>query len=190
MPIESRDFGQDLTHIFDETSLAAVMEGCDTVTDFIDYLTAREELYKTASRSGSTAGKRIYSQSSFTGDGNFPPELRGRGRLPGSVWREFTAKSEYRAKKEEDWVSYVWDRIIDHVADEALAGNLEFGGSLSEVEVGLRTMAKEDRFSRRLLAADYVDFLERSNEIESRMTVSPSGVAYVFRGRPSAISSR
>jgi hypothetical protein len=54
----------------------------------------------------------------------------------------------------------------------------------SREEVGLRTMAKEDRFSRRLLAADYVDFLERSNEIESRMTVSPSGVAYVFLAKP------
>jgi hypothetical protein len=58
------------------------------------------------------------------------------------VWRGFSEKEEVRAKREADRVSYVWDEIINHVAGEALAGNLEFGEALTETEIILRTMAK------------------------------------------------
>jgi hypothetical protein len=42
--IESRDYGDGFVHVLDELSLAALIEGCDTVTDLVGYLAAREEL--------------------------------------------------------------------------------------------------------------------------------------------------
>jgi hypothetical protein len=45
-------------------------------------------------------------------------------------------------------------------------------------------MAREDRLARRCLAKSFLEFIQRSNEIESRMVISPSGIVYVFLAKP------
>lgn len=53
---------------------------------------------------------------------------------------------------------------------------------LDERETVLRTMAREDRFARRLLARGFNEFMARAAaaEIRARQVHSPSGVVYVF----------
>jgi hypothetical protein len=183
--LRSADFGKGFVHVFDETSLAAVISECDTVTDFIAYLSAKETLYGKGVEIIFDSGGEEDLLALYVHRGRqFPPEMKGRVLLPGTNWVDFTAKDEYRAKKAADRVSYVWDGLVDHVATQALAGDLEFGSSLTETEVGLRTMAREDRFSRRLLADAWMEFLDPAKKVESRLFVSPSGVAYVFLALP------
>jgi len=59
---------------------------------------------------------------------------------------------------------------------------MEYSNSLDEDELGPRVMARENRFSRRMLASTLADFLDaaRAEEVRSRMTASLSGVGYVF----------
>ena len=56
----------------------------------------------------------------------------------------------------------MWDRLIDQFADDILKDNLEPGASPSNEEQALRYMAREDRFSRRLLAEAFKEFLGES----------------------------
>jgi hypothetical protein len=184
MPIESHDFGKGFVHVFDEASFAAVLGELDTVTDFIAYLTAKEELYRSGVEMTFDGGEEDLLAVYLHRGRKFPPEFKGRGRLRRELWNDLTSKAEYRAKKIEDRISYAWDGIVDHVAEQALAGRLEFGPSLTNAELSLRVMAREDRFARRCLAKSFLEFIQRSNEIESRMVVSPSGVAYVFLAKP------
>jgi hypothetical protein len=52
---------------------------------------------------------------------------------------------EYSKRKEANASSPVWDNLIERFSQDALQGNLEFGGLLSDTERALRQMASEDR---------------------------------------------
>ncbi|VVB94792.1 Uncharacterised protein [uncultured archaeon] len=103
-----------------------------------------------------------------------------------NLWEEFIKRREYQAKKEADKESYVWDRLIEVFCNDYLNGNLEFGNSLNEVEKVMRTMARENRFERRLLGKYFIDFMELASQkkVRARIFPSPSGVAYVLLACP------
>jgi hypothetical protein len=63
-----------------------------------------------------------------------------------NIWDEIIKKPEYKAKKEADKDSYMWDRLIEHLSQDALNNNLEFGPDLNESELVFRAMARENRF--------------------------------------------
>jgi len=182
--IESRDFGKGFVHVFDEPSLTAVLAELDTVTDFVSYLTAKEELYQSGVLVEFAGGEEDLLALYLHRGRQFSLPATGKVKLPDSLWKDFICKDEYKAKKEADKISYAWDRLVSHIGDHALVGTLEFGSCLTGDEIVLRVMAKEHRFARRILAAGFLDFLNRSNKIESRMCVSPSGIVYVFLAMP------
>jgi hypothetical protein len=72
------------------------------------------------------------------------------------------------------------------VAKFILSGEMEFGKTLSENEIVLRYLVRENRFARRLLSDAFKEFSElaRAGEVMARMTSSPSGVGYVFFAPP------
>ena len=105
--------------------------------------------------------------------------------IESDAWSEFQQKEEYLAKEEADRVSYLWDRLIEKLASDFQAGQIEFGPGLPEAERALRTMAREDRFSRRLLGEAFKEFIELSRtQAFARMTCSPSGILYVYLAAP------
>jgi hypothetical protein len=182
-PIASRDYGRGFVHVLDELSLAALIDGCNTVTDFIAYLTAREALNR--------AGVEIEFESDDGGENDlvalylengrrFPAVPNGRLRVPDGLWLDFIDRPEVRAKRDADRVSYVWDRIIQHEWGVVRGGDVELGGLLTDTEIALRTMAREDRLARRALAESFVEVVRGSDGIDSTTTLSPSGAAYVF----------
>ena len=91
-------------------------------------------------------------------------------------------KPEVIAKTREDQVSYAWDRLIESISADILTDNLEFGGLLDNAELVIRTMAREDRFSRRQLGTAFTEFLRLAaeGEIKARSLTASSGVQYVF----------
>ncbi|GFP32526.1 hypothetical protein HKBW3S42_00830 [Candidatus Hakubella thermalkaliphila] len=103
-----------------------------------------------------------------------------------NLWVEFTKKGQYQAKKEVDKVSYLWDRLIETFCNDFQKGDLAFGNSLTEVEKVTRVMAREDRFSRRILGKEFIEFIELASQqkVRSRVMPSPSGILYVFLACP------
>ncbi|MFH1940708.1 MAG: hypothetical protein ABIL68_01290, partial [bacterium] len=69
---------------------------------------------------------------------------------------------------------------------DILHGNLEFGPELNDSEIAVRTMARENRFGRRLLGKSFVEFYElaREKEVRSRIALGHSDVTYVFLAMP------
>jgi len=99
-----------------------------------------------------------------------------------NLWSGFISKPEYKAKKEADSDSYIWDRIVSRLSDDILRGHIEFGPILSESEIALRIMTREDRFNRRMLGKAFNEFYElaRQKKVRSRMVLGMSDVTYVF----------
>jgi len=96
-----------------------------------------------------------------------------------TLWQGFRKRPEYQAKSVADHDSYFWDRLIEVFT----RNEPEIGPSLTEAEIAIRVMAREDRFSRRLLGKSCRELFE-GRRIRSRMQMSPSGVAYVLLAVP------
>jgi hypothetical protein len=184
-PLVFGDFGRGFVHVFDEKSLAIIMGELDTVSDFVAYLASKEDLYKSGVETH-FAGSEEDLFAFYLHRGRKFPDDADVLVVTDGIWEELENKEQYRARKLADKLSYAWDRIIDKIADDVLKGTLEFGPALNDSERGLRVMARENRFARRILGKAFMEFMDlaSANKVRSRMIVSLSDVAYVFLAMP------
>jgi hypothetical protein len=180
------DFGNGFIHVFDEISLEATMSELDTITDFVTYLTDKESFYE--------QGKQIV----FSGEENLLAfYLLNKRNFPDNVdylvvdddwWEGFQNNSQVKAKKDLDKISYVWDRLIELInkdfREDGLTSAIPNSNiTLSNVELLVRAMARENRFSRRMFGKAYIDFLELSKkkQVKSRsINGTTSEILYLF----------
>ncbi len=182
VPMFYGDLGKGFVHVFDETSFLLILEELDTISDFIDYLSAKEELYTSGTKTPLLAGEENLLALYLSEGKKFPTNFDSL-LIDNNMWDSFVSSPSYKNKERADEDSYVWDRLIEHFCKNALNNNLDFG-TLNQTELVLRILAKENRFSRRILGKAFKDFLESSKKIESRMVKSQSGVVYVFLALP------
>lgn len=178
--VDQGDFGKGFVHVLDDSSLAIVMSELDTITDFAEYLEAKEALVKSGTKlvlkgaEPDLLAVYIHRGRAFTTNAEFL-------LVEGDLWAQLTSKPEWRARREADSSSYVWDALIERIASDVLGPGLEFG-TADQAEESLRIMARENRFFRRILADDFNDFMAAAakKEIRARKAQSPSGVLYVL----------
>ena len=191
VPITYGDFGKGFIHVFDEISFSIILQELDTITDFINYLSAKENIYESGVETPFLAGEENLLALYLNSGRKFPSNYDSI-MLDGDLWNYFKKKQEYKRKKEADKISYVWDNIINDIGQYVLKGNLEFSNAPDQGELILRTMAREDRFARRMLGKSFIEFIRLSsqNKIRARMEQSPSGVVYVFLATPHIIERK
>lgn len=183
-PIYMGDFGRGFVHVLTEDSLGTILTELDTVEDLMSYLASKEVLLRDDTRllhasENDLLATYLVAGRRLVGDADLIV-------LEDGLWEHFVKRPEYTTKKEADRDSYIWDKIVDRFASDILQGRLEFGAELNQTERGLRVMAQENRFSRRVLGRSFKEFLElaRTNEVRARFLKSPSNVGYVFLARP------
>ncbi|MBA7542700.1 hypothetical protein ES705_35024 [subsurface metagenome] len=179
-PLRFGDFGGGFVHVLDEISLNVLLTELDTITDFATYLEKKEAFVE--------EGKRIITD----GEENLLAVYLHQGRqfpsnydvlqFDSSTWDEFAKKDEYQRKKEEDKQSYIWDHIIEKFSQDFRRGILLHDTDLGNLETALRILAKEDRFSRRVLSSSFLDFIgyHEKPKAKARIMKSPSNQVYVF----------
>lgn len=186
VPIQFGDFGKGFVHVFDKVSFETILRELDTITDFVQYLVDKEDLYASGKQTlfegyeEDLLGYYIYNGRSYPE--NFDVIVVGH-----NIWNEVIKKPEYKTKKDADKDSYIWDRLLESISKDVLNNNLEFGPDLNQSELALRAMAREPRFARRILGKSFRDFMDLAaqRKIESRTLISPqSNIAYVFLAKP------
>ncbi len=186
VPIQFGNFGKGFVHVFDRVSFETILRELDTTTDFVQYLIEKEDLYASGKQTvfdgyeEDLLGYYIHNGRSYPD--NFDVIVVGN-----NIWNEIIKKPEYKAKKEADRDSYIWDRLLENISKDVLNNNLEFGPDLNQSELALRAMAREPRFARRILGKFFKDFmnLAAQRRIESRtLTLPESNIAYVFLAKP------
>ncbi len=102
--------------------------------------------------------------------------------IDSGLWDEVRSKPEFKARKVEDVDSYGWDHLIETLGGKEGQDHPEFGLNLTERERVVRGMARENRFSRRLLSKGLIGFLDdaKCGKSRSRFVQSPSQSLYVF----------
>jgi hypothetical protein len=180
----SGDYGKGFVHCFDDQFVVVALGELNTVTDFIAYLEAKEDLAR--NQRVVMMGGEEDLLAVYLHNGRMFPPAADRIVVEDNLWASFLRNTAYQRRLEAERSSYTWDNLIEYVAEYALAGQMESGGTLSDHERVLRVMARESRLSRRMLADTFLEFRERAKrgEASARMTPALSGVTYVFYNPP------
>lgn len=180
-PLEFGEFGRGYVHVFDKTSCDIILGELDTITDFVHYLAAKEALYQN-NVATHFQGAEEDLLAVYLHQGRVFPQGPDLIVLDQGLWKSIQRKPEYRRKKLEDAESYTWDRLIEGLLRGSLPVSEEPGPSFTDMDLAVRVMARESRFSRRVLGKALKEFLilAQAERINSRIVPSPSGIAYVF----------
>lgn len=184
-PLEWGDFGKGFVHVFDERSLTIIMQELDTVSDFVKYLSDKEFLYSSGVETAFAGGEEDLL-AVYLHRGRQFPDGHERIFLDSDLWAQVSTKPEFLARKSADKASYIWDRLIERFCQDLAAGNIEFGNGLPDAERAVRVMARENRFSRRIIGKAFKEFIDLTaqRKIRARRVRAESGVVYVFLARP------
>lgn len=184
IPIADGTPGKPFVHVLDERAVVTVLTELDTITDFVDFLDRTEAFLERTQiiTSGLEDLLGLYLQK-----GRRYPDDADLLILTDDIWAGVSARDEFKRRKEADKDSYFWDSLIEHIAAEHDPELVETHGGQNDpntpVERVTRIMAREDRFSRRLLAKAFKEF-HQGRQVRSRVAQSPSGVVYVFLATP------
>jgi hypothetical protein len=186
IPVNIPLTGGDCIHFIDEYCLDIIFSELDTVADFIEYLEKKEALFLTSKKLTIGTEEDIigyYLWNNRTFPNNYDCIV-----FFDDIWEEIKKRPEYIQKKNADKVSFFWDHIIEefiNMRDPEL--NSIFGSfdkSNESFEFALRVLAKECRFSRRVLSQAFLEF-HQDKSIASRVVESyQKGVFYVFLKKP------
>jgi hypothetical protein len=167
-------------HVFDDVSIRRVLEHLDTISDFTRYLNKRATYLRSGKLAMAHGEEELLANYLNVGiftNGHYDFEMPEKKRSKKAVnvtiqgeWSAYLVSDTYFAKRLADEISYTWDRLINLFTNTLLTGtSISILGRLatfSTAERGLRFMAMEDRFSRRLLGEAVQGALETAMKIK------------------------
>src|ERR1035437_1112134 len=171
-------------HIFDDDSLQTLMTTRDTVSDFVAYLSKREELFReqrTIRATGEEQLLAIYLKNlNENNEHDFvfpiaPGQVVDKIFIPEGHWEDFQKAPERIAQLNVDKTSYAWDGLIEKFNYHALQQKQYFvsPGGIKDTEQALRFMAREPRWKRRGLAQSLMEMLKITPDNKRRLRVLP-----------------
>jgi len=161
-------------HAFTRDFTQIILDELDTISDFKNYICAKESLLKQDKQIIIVGGEEELLALYLMNNRNFDRlDDATHVMIDQGSWKRFQSSQEYQAKKEQDRISYIWDSIINRAHE----------GS-SEYERVARELTRPNRFERRYLSKVYVDAqmeAERDDKYDVfRRTVAVGGVTYCF----------
>jgi hypothetical protein len=152
----------EFVHVIDFAGLWAVLTELDTITDFACYLDARSAFirghaFNSAANEWCMRTRYLFS---FTFEGDpLPLDAANPGftRLSNGEWQAESTKAAFRARKEANRDSYLWDNLVDRQAEiiEQQSFDASNYNSVEEAERVVRHMALEPRLHRRGLGKSW-----------------------------------
>ena len=179
--IKSGNYGEGFVHVMTEQSFREVLSELDTITDFTDYLKAKEAFAGSDTEMICEGSEANMLGWYLTHERTFPTATH-LSIFDETIWAGLQTNPSFLRRKEADRVSYVWDRLTEVLSDPN-AKTLEGPPiELTDLELALRVMARESRFARRGLSAFVREFLEdaKAQKTRARLFNGTSGIIYVF----------
>lgn len=192
-PLTQGDFGKGFIHVLDELTTLTLLNELDTVSDFINFLNEKENLFNLGVKSNSFFDDSLlaiyfqnYESLPFDIDSNIPDSII----FSATLWGDYIKSVEYREEKEQNKNSYFWDNLIELLIKDYRNNALIRETKRNEVEIVLRIMNKESRFKRRQLSKIFYELVksgERDDDIKARMVKfdQANSIVYVFMCSPS-----
>lgn len=155
---------QEFIHVFDETNLSVILNELSTARDFLAYLTKKEELFQ--SEHFAFAESELDLLAYFLWNGREFPIPAKKFKLDPNLWEKVETDQQFLAGREENKISIFWDRLIEYFTKHFLNETLETGNEIpvEDYERGIRLMAAENRFHRRILTKCILERAERARK--------------------------
>jgi hypothetical protein len=175
------DFDKGYVHVFDEQSFFFILKELDTITDFINYLVAKEEFTGKASplfsKEEDLLGYYIRNGRTFPNGTDF-------FIVDNNIWSQLSKNEQYQGRIRLNRISYLWDDMIEILSKDYGEETQTNVVDRNQLESVLRTMVKENRLARRILSTGFQEFVSGKNG--ARFITSPfnSDVAYVYLTAP------
>ena len=183
------DVSKGFVHIFDDTTLDIVLNSLDTVSDFVAYLTEKEQCLcsKPYLHIAGEEQLAIYLMS-MNGQNKhgfmFPEKIPIIGIGEG-IWEKFCRSPKRIAQIERNKLSYGWDALIEEFTGHTLAGtHYRASRSAKDLEFAYRFLARENRTRRFFLMKSFYELFEKwqpnSRSVRVIMPSSPGDPYYIF----------
>lgn len=194
MPFSVELGNEDIIHILDSRNLPIVFKTLDTIYDFSTYIIEKETKAKSLMMLAYCGEEDLVAH--YLSNYNEKEKEYQIGPhdqecdtvfLAEGVWDKFSKSDQYKRWISANEVSYLWDELIqktiDHVFDGSIGGNID----LFRDKNPILEMAKEPRFSRRMISKRVIESIrnfpiDREN-VTRHIAFIPSfyqGVGYVF----------
>jgi hypothetical protein len=167
-------------HFYDQFSFPVLFQELDTITDFVNYIEAKERYFEAVKNIKFSTECDILAI--YLHRGRVFPDGFDMALVEPNVWNQFIGKDEFLKRKEQERVSYIWDRIIGEFYDGYSRNELLFIDGYEGTEQSLRVMANETRFSRMMLSESFLDAIGFFSEsrVGARILESINEVTFVF----------
>lgn len=179
--IKSGDFGKGYVHVLTGRGFEDLLIELDTISDLVGFLSAKEACFAAGAKTLVLGPENNILGYYLLNDKKFPMDVDIL-MIDDTLWEGLAEREEYKRKKKADIISYDWDRLIEMYVgpNREILGESE--EQLTAMERALRSMAREDRVSRRMLAGAMRDFVEQAiaGQLRSRTLSGASGVIYVL----------
>ncbi len=148
--IPDLDSHKTFVHVLDDTTLDIVLKTLDTAPDFIKYLNAKERLMRAGPffAAGEEELLGVYIADEVLNEDYGVSIASTFNVLPIFInegwWKEITNRSSWKAKREADKVSYMWDDLVDgfHKRGTTETNFPDVYQGCYGVEVSMRIMAE------------------------------------------------
>jgi hypothetical protein len=173
------DPSKGYVHVFDDTTLNIVMSTVDTVSDFISYLSRKEEFIlsgRLLSATGEDDLLAFYLRSyNERGEHTFLPDSTNGFdviTIDEGLWDEFANSPARKSQIEADEISYSWDKLVEKFIHHITTGTsyLMSHPDIRIQETIFRFLAKENRLRRRMLSIMLHDMISRTPSENGRAT--------------------
>ncbi len=175
-PLPHGNFDKGFVHVFDEKSTLIVLNELDTISDFTDYLFAKEEFFKThfIGIPSEPDFLAIYLQTALKFDVDVNTIVCGDNE-----WGEYIKSAEYKSWRNGLKPSYVWDELVETIHKTHVRENTP-EKKVHEMEEAMRYINLEPRINRIELGSLLLDAIAKK---VSRRMIKPLGGTrhtYVF----------
>jgi len=183
------DLRNGFVHVCDEYSVGAVFCALDTITDFVEFLKASEDLVTTGVQLLFAGGGIEDLVALYLMHGhsfNIQPDSDQQPDiliLQDDLWEGFSESDEFKTIQSDLSNSYIWDRLIEHYAIDLLTDGMfdMHSKEVTDNELALVTMALQPRRFRAVLAVSFMEFLQNSElKVAARAAQGYTDTAFVF----------
>ena len=181
-------------HVFGEAEIRTLLAELSTASDFVDYLTKKEELLDSDQFIEANCETDLLAYFLWHRR-EFKLQSPERFKLQPNLWEKVQSNASFLVGREANNISFFWDNLIEYLNDLYMKEQLEHGNSYAptEHEKIVRTLAAENRFSRRLLAKWILERAEKApNSYVSSChpSINQPDVLYVLLVGPGAKKSK
>lgn len=189
VPLAWGDLGNGFVHVCDEYSVGAVFGALDTITDFVEFLKASEDLVTTGVQllfAGGGIEDLVALYMMYGHSFNILPDSDQQPTmlvLEDDLWEGFSESDEFKAIQSDLSDSYKWDHLIELYATDLLTNGMfdMHSKEVTQNELALVTMALQPRGHRANLAESFIEFFENPElKIASRVVQGHNNTAFVF----------